>query len=177
MGHTHHTYDEFDSNLVRPLYGYVTEFENGTVPTWAKEVSIYQSEAEELLGLDHVDGNIPGSELPSGMKRDRGGQRLTRYTVKPKTYLDLHRERVQEADETHRFNRVQFDLRMRQKKYSRKETVPSKVKDRLSEVKNTTHWKRTVDGYHTNFRCWTLTYDLGPRGGIQDVHIKADMNH
>lgn len=177
MGHTHHTYDEFGTGLVRPLYGYVTTLKDGNIPNWVKKASIRQSEAERLLGLGHVDGDIPLPELPSGMIRDSGGRGPTRYKVTPSTYLDLHRDRVQEADETRRFQRVELDLRLRQKPCSRKQTVPSEIKERLSEVTDTSHWNRKVDGYHISFSKWILAFKLGPRGGIQDVHIKADLNH
>ncbi|WP_135665882.1 hypothetical protein [Halorhabdus rudnickae] len=177
MGHTHHSYDEFGDDLVRPLYGYVTDFKEGKVPNWVKNPSISQSEAERLLGLGRVDGKIPRSELPSGMRRDSGGRGPTRYNVAPSTYLELHRERIQEADEKRRFRRVRFDLRTRQKSYSRKQTVPSEISDRLSEIMDTSYWNRKVDGYHTSFRKWTLTYEIGRRGGVQDVHIEADLNH
>lgn len=184
MGHTHHTYDEFDSDLTRPLYGYVSELKDGTVPDWVKEPSLSQSALEHLFDIpyDKFDGDIPRRELPDGVSKKRG-RGPTRYTVDRETYLEQHRERVQTADEKRNFDLVRFELNMRgsgvivSHATGNGPTVPDEIKDRLSEVRNTSRWDRKVDGHHINFTQWDLAYHLGPRGGIQDVHIEADLNH
>ena len=54
MGHTHHAYDEFDESLVRPLYGYVTDFKSGKVPNWVKKKLLTQeSRVADLLGIEY----------------------------------------------------------------------------------------------------------------------------
>lgn len=186
MGHSHHTYDEFDNDLTRPLYGHVSEFKDGTVPDWVKKPSVSQSHLELLFEIpfDKYDGDIPKRDLPNGVSKKRG-RGPTRYVIDRDTYLEQHRKRVQnqDDDERRRFDIVRFELNMRgsgvvvSHATGSGPTVPDKIKDRLSEIRNTSRWNRKVDGHHINFSQWDLTYRLGPRGGINSVHIEADLNH
>lgn len=179
MGHTHHSYDEFGSNLTRPLYGHVSDLKSGTVPGWAKTPTESTYATAKLLGIgtDEYGQEIPRSMLPSGVSKDSGGRGPTRYKFAPETYLELHRERLPSDDEA-RFRNVRFDVRTSGSIFGRSgKTVPSKVTDRLNDVTDTSRWDRKVDGYHVSFRKWELVYHLGPRGGIQDVRIEADLNH
>lgn len=188
MGHTHHTYEEFDESLTRPLYGYVTELKEGTVPEWTMQPRLSKSGLQFLfdLPLDDHGRELSRSELPEGVTKQSGGRGPTRYAVDRETYLDQHRERVRNAEddrERRRYSAVQYELNMRgsgvivSHATGDGPAVPDDIQERLDAVRDTARWDRKVDGYHVNFSKWELVYDLGPRGGIQDVRIEADLNH
>lgn len=179
MGHTHHTYGEFGDDLVRPLYGYVTKFRDGEVPMWAKKPTVSESKMADMLDLPSKYKNgIPRGKLPKGVKKDSGGRGPTRYKVRREKFLELHRERIQTADRKIRYEHAEFDLEMGTG-YTpgHVQTVPDEIIERLNAVRGTSYWDRKVDGYHVGFSGWKLVYTIGARGGIQDVHIKADLNH
>jgi hypothetical protein len=93
------------------------------------------------------------------------------------TFLEQYRKQRKQSDKRFEFEIARFQLSYGRPSYSSGPTVPQKVKDRLNELQQTSRWKCEVDGYHVSFRQWDLAYHLGPRGGIQDVKIEADLNH
>lgn len=181
MGHTHHRYDEFDrdGSLIRPLYGYVTDLKAGEIPSWVRPPKCHAHETAQLLGIDRTDCTEPisPSDLPAGVTRqnansDRHG---TRYKFTPEAYIEAHREQSANDNVT---NTVRFDL-YRGRNYENKRgvtTVPSDIEERIDAITETGYWDRKVDGYHVKSSGWELHYKLGNRGGIQDVHIVADLN-
>jgi hypothetical protein len=183
MGHTHHTYDEFDrdGSLTRPLYGHVTALKNGEMPSWVRPAQEHnERKVARLLGLDHDDYTepIPKSDLPTGVSRQdaRSDRHMTKYKFQPEAYLEAHRQQASNDDLYTR--RVNFDL-YRGRKYRVPRgatTVPEEIEDRIDAITETSHWDRKVDGYHVKPSGWELQFELGNRGGIQDVHIVADLN-
>jgi hypothetical protein len=181
MGHTHHTYDEFDrdGSLTRPLYGHVTDLKSGDIPAWVRPPQEHKRKTVQLLGIDHNDPTepIPKSKLPAGVTRQNVHSDLHSITYKftAKAYLEAHREQSANDDV---INTVRFDL-YRGRNYEKKRgvtTVPSDIEERIDAIKETSYWDRKVDGYHAKSSGWELHYKLGNRGGIQDVHIVADLN-
>lgn len=187
MGHTHHTYDEFDESLVRPLYGYVTDFKSGKVPNWVKKKRLTQeSRVADLLGIEYEDytSELSRSELPAGVtkntRRTPGDRsRRVEYVFTPKKWLEAHRE---QSSNDRVSNYVRFDLKDKKNTGTmscrrRTDPVPNEINERLSAVTETSYWDRKFDGYHVQFFGWELHYEIGNRGGIQSVHLKADANH
>ncbi|WP_302083992.1 hypothetical protein [Salinibaculum rarum] len=186
MGHQHHTYEFFGSDrVVRPLYGYVTDLKDGDVPRWAKKPTLSRGAVIRLFDLDRDEfgtGDIPRRALPDGVSKNTGGRGPTRYTVTRDAYLEQHQDRIGTADDKYRYDTVRFEVNMRnsgviRSHASRGATVPDDIQKRLSEIRDTPKWRRHVDGHHVNFTKWELAFKLGPRGGINDVHIEADLNH
>lgn len=183
MGGSLYAYDRFDGSLTRPLYGYITDLESGDVPRWVKTPTISQTEVIELfeLDMDPTADKISRRALPDGVSRKGGGRGPTRYSVKRSLYLEQHRDRVGAEDSRYSFDRVAYELNFDRTSYGPGRrggrSVPEDVAERLDAVQSTSKWSREVDGYHVRFRNWRLQYELGPRGGIQEVRILAHVKH
>jgi hypothetical protein len=186
MGHTKRTYDRFGDDLVRPLYGYVTELKEGHVPDWVKkQVMTQETRVANLLDIeyDSYGDEISRSRLPSGVSKERsnggfGGPKRTKYVFTPEAWLKYYRER---SSFDRVSNRVLFELR-RDNNHgwgrTTGATLPEDISERLNAISETGRWD---EYYHhrtrEDFRQWYLRYQLGSRGGIQSVHIVADSHH
>jgi hypothetical protein len=178
MGGTSYRYDSFEANLTRPLYGYLGELRgDGNVPDWVKDPKVSRSELVDLFDLEcSFDERLLASQLPDGVEKLRGGRGPTRYRIQAQVYLDAHRDRAKPSARSS-WRYVRFDLDMEEKTNGFGATVnnfPEDVRDRLTEIRETTVWDRRFDGYHEQFRSWKLEYQLGECGGIDDVAIVAD---
>lgn len=186
MGHTKRTYERFGDDLVRPLYGYVTDLKDGHVPGWVKPHTMTQeTKLAMLLDIEYDnDGEISASRLPSGITKETGGfggVNRTKYVFDPEAWLQHLREKS--ADDFWA-NRALFDLRRDTtgRSYPNpttgKPTLPDDIAERLAAITETPKWD---EYYHhrtrEDFRQWYLRYQFGNRGGIQSVHIVADSHH
>ena len=151
------------------------------MPRWAAKPAVSTSEVLDLLELpwQEYSGGVPSRKLPDGFSKDSGGRGPTRYKVRRDVYLTRRREYISRQDGDRFGGTVEYGLTLDSGRFTRRgaATVPNEIRERLDAVRETTQWDRQIDGYHEQFREWRLAYEIGSRGGIQDVQIVADTHH